>query len=89
MLDAVSGTTAGPEHGSTLASSVVAEEGAGRGGTTAGPEHGSTLASSVVAEIRGVISAAVATNNAVQYRPLRPARNRWAEPSVVVCALSP
>jgi len=43
------GTTAGCEHGSTLASSVVAEDVA-RGGTAAGSEHGSTLASSVVAE---------------------------------------
>jgi len=43
----VAGTRAGAEHGSTLASSVVAEK--GKGGTAAGAEHGSTLASSVVA----------------------------------------
>jgi len=47
MLNALSRATAGVEHGSTLASSVVAEDDAGRGGTPAGVEHATTLLASV------------------------------------------
>ncbi len=53
------GAMFGSEHGSTLASSVVAET--SRGGAMFGSEHGSTLASSVVAGVGEVISATVAT----------------------------
>ena len=48
MLDALIGTTYGLEHGTTLASSVVAG-GVRVDGTMTGSEHGSTLTSSVVA----------------------------------------